>query len=98
MVELESVSVQVLLSTLLPFNMIYFICWAVFVGVLIVATIVAAVMGNKGSRSAPAMPKPAMSEAFDEEAYDDGEQLVEAADDVEEAGGDDFAEFENEFS
>ncbi|WP_404304462.1 hypothetical protein [Neorhodopirellula lusitana] len=81
--------------------MIYFICWAVFIGALIVSTIVVAMMGNKSSRPATEAAPVAMNEAFDEEEFvaeEMDEAVADSAEEFGEPGGDDFAEFENEFS
>lgn len=84
--------------------MLYFICWAAFLGILILATILTAVMGKSGGKKLPAVEP--MDSGFDEAPIDEAvadepmdmqEVPAEAMEEFAEPAGDDFAEFENEF-
>ncbi|TWU03622.1 hypothetical protein [Neorhodopirellula pilleata] len=84
--------------------MIYFICWAVFLTVLILATIVTAVMGNRGTgrKASSAQDEIDAEEEFGDEPMGEPEMEAESFAESEpaefaEAPADDFAEFENEF-
>lgn len=89
--------------------MLYFICWAAFLGILILATIIAAVMDKSGGKktSAVAPAETGMDEAeFDaadideavpEEPMDMQEMPADSVEAFGEPVADDFAEFENEF-
>lgn len=85
--------------------MIYFILWAAFLGILVLATILTAVMGKKSS-SGRAMVAPtgndyadddAMDEAYPDESTDMQEASPDASEEFATPAGDDFAEFESEF-
>lgn len=84
--------------------MLYFICWAAFLGILILATIITAVMGKSGGkkRSAVEPTETSFDESeVDEAVADEPMEMQEvpsgAVEEFSEPAGDDFAEFENEF-
>lgn len=80
--------------------MIYFICWAIFIVAIVLATILTAVMGGRSSgKREPAEAIGAIDgdEVVGEAEMDPGDFASEPAEQFAEPAADDFAEFENEF-